>query len=261
MANPYHSGENSESVYKNNRPPKIEKVNNDTLKIYVWELPVRIFHWINAAAIFALMITGIYIGDPFFASMLQEEASSFLMGWVRYIHFFSAFLFTVNLLIRLYWTFVGNKYATSNLIRKIFWKDTWETVKFYLFLKNKKPHFVGHNPLAQLSYWAIIGGGSIIMIFTGFYLYVEPQPESFLGWMFTWVPAIFGDSFEIRSWHHLVAWAFMAFVVVHVYLSIREDYLVKNGTMSSIFTGYKTETKHSNEKTEDESMPGEQNDK
>lgn len=261
MANPYHSGESSESVFKNNRPPKIEKVNNDTVKIYVWELPVRIFHWINAGAIFALMITGIYIGNPFLAPILQEEASSFVMGWIRYIHFFSAFLFTVNLLVRLYWAFTGNKYATSNLLRKIFWKDTWQTVKFYLFMKNKKPHFVGHNPLAQLSYWAIIGGGSIIMIFTGFYLYVEPQPESIFGAIFNWVPAIFGDSFEVRSWHHLVAWAFMVFVVAHVYLSIREDYLVKNGTMSSIFTGYKTETKHTIEKVEDANMPGEKNDK
>ena len=41
----------------------------------------------------------------------------------------------------------------------------------------------------------------------------------------------------------------------------REDYLVKNGTMSSIFTGYKTETKHTIEKVEDANMPGEKNDK
>lgn len=261
MANPYHLDESSESAFKNEYPPKIEKVTNETVKIYVWELPVRIFHWVNAAAIFALMITGIYIGNPFFDSMIQGEASGFIMGWVRYIHFFSAFIFTANLLVRLYWTFAGNKYASSNLFRKIFWKDTWESVKFYLFLKNKKPHFVGHNPLAQLSYWVVIGVGSIIMILTGYYLYTEPQPESFLGKLFQWVPVIFGDSFDIRSWHHLVAWAFMAFVVAHIYLSIREDYLSKNGTMSSIFTGYKTESKDSIEDIKDESMPGEKNDK
>lgn len=261
MANPYHLEESSESVAKNNRPPKILKIKNETVKIYVWELPVRIFHWVNAAAIFALMITGIYIGNPFLAPILQEEASSFVMGWIRYIHFFSAFVFTLNLLVRLYWAFVGNKYATSNLLRKVFWKDTWQTIKFYLFMKNKKPHFIGHNPLAQLSYWIIIGGGSVIMIFTGFYLYVEPQPESILGGMFNWVSTIFGNSFEIRSWHHLVAWAFMVFVVAHVYLSIREDYLTKNGTMSSIFTGYKIETESTLQEVEDANMPGEKNDK
>ena len=261
MANTHQVGESSETVFKNHRPPKVKAAAKDSVKIYVWELPVRIFHWINAGAIFALMITGIYIGNPFLASMLQEEASGFLMGWVRYIHFISAFLFTVNLLVRLYWVFTGNKYATSNILRKIFWKDTWETVKFYLFMKNKKPHFVGHNPLAQLSYWAMIGGGSIIMIFTGFYMYTEPQPESFWGKMFGWVGVIFGDSYDVRSWHHLVTWAFIIFVVAHIYLSIREDYLEKNGTMSSIFTGYKSESKHTLGKKVEEQLSGEENDK
>lgn len=264
MAHSNHSKESSETCYKNHRPPKVIKISDNMVKIYVWELPVRIFHWINAGAILALILTGIYIGNPFFASIVQEEASSFIMGWIRYIHFFAAFLFTVNLLVRLYWAFTGNKYATSNILRKVFWKDTWETVKFYLFLRHEKPHFVGHNPLAQLSYWAMIGGGSVIMIFTGFYMYIEPQPESFWGMMFGWV-SIFGDSFEIRSLHHLVTWVFVIFTVVHIYLSIREDYLERNGTMSSIFTGYKTEHKHTlGEKLEkeltEENKVGEKND-
>lgn len=89
----------------------------------------------------------------------------------------------------------------------------------------------------------MIGVGSVVMILTGYFLYFEPQPESFFGAMFAWVPYLFGDSFSIRSWHHLVSWAFMVFIVVHVYMSLREDYLQKNGTMSSIFTGYKTESK------------------
>jgi Ni/Fe-hydrogenase 1 B-type cytochrome subunit len=40
-----------------------------------------------------------------------------------------------------------------------------------------------------------------------------------------------------------MAWVFIIFIVIHVYLSFREDWLEKNGTMSSIFTGFKTEKK------------------
>lgn len=138
MSNPSQQT-NSELVYKKERVPKLEPITKNIVKVYVWELPVRIFHWINAAAILFLMLTGIYIGNPFLASLVQEEASDFIMGWVRYIHFFAAFLFSVNLLVRLYWAFKGNKYATSNLLRKIFWKDTFETIKFYLFMKNRSP--------------------------------------------------------------------------------------------------------------------------
>lgn len=215
-------------------------------KVYVWELPVRIFHWINALAIIILMITGIYIAHPFVSAPIPEEAYySFLMGWVRYVHFFTAFVFTINLIVRLYWVFVGNQYAKSNPLSKHFWVCTYETTKSYLFLNNKKRHRIGHNALAELSYWIFIGMGSIIMMFTGYFLYFEPSPESFWGKFFSFVPYVFGgDSFTIRSWHHLVAWGFMVFMIVHIYMAFREDWLSRNGTVSSIFTGYKSECDH-----------------
>lgn len=236
--------ENSEASLHPERPIQY-KTTKESIKVYVWQLPVRIFHWINAGAIILLMITGIYIGNPFVGSTVPEEAYySFVMGWVRYIHFFAAFLFTINLLYRLFWAFIGNKFATSNPFRLVFWKEVLETIKFYLFLKNKKPHYIGHNPLAQLSYWIFIGLGSWVMLLTGYYMYFEPQPESFWGKLFVWVPAVFGgDSYSTRSWHHLVAWSFMLFTVIHVYMAVRDDYLERNGTISSMLTGYKTEPK------------------
>lgn len=231
---------------KKKREPIVHSLKHEVVKVYVWELPVRIFHWINALAIVLLMLTGIYIGNPFLSSTVPEEAYySYVMGWVRYIHFFSAFLFTLNLIVRLYWAIKGNKYTTVNPFKSAFWKGLFETLKYYLFMKNKKPHYIGHNPLAQFSYLIIIGFGSVIMVLTGFYLYAEPQPESFLGQMFAWVPVLFGDtSYSIRSWHHVVAWFFIIFIVVHVYMAIRDDYMHRNGTLSSIFTGYKTESKN-----------------
>ncbi|WP_071459886.1 Ni/Fe-hydrogenase, b-type cytochrome subunit [Bacillus massilinigeriensis] len=236
----------SETTLLPHRAAKYNTITNTHVKIYVWELPVRVWHWINFIAIFALMITGIYIGKPFASASIAEDAYySYLMGWARYIHFFCAFIFTANMIFRQYWVFKGNRYAISHPFRKIFWVETWETIKFYLFMRHKKPHFIGHNPLAQLSYIIFMGLGSVFIIFTGFFLYFEPQPESVYGNMFfSWVPFVFGgDSYTVRSWHHLVAWAFMGFTVIHIYLAFREDYLQRNGTMSSIFTGYKMEPK------------------
>lgn len=237
------SGTNSETELFPNRAAKYEAIKQSHVKVYVWELPVRVWHWINFLAIIALMVTGIYIGKPFASASIPEDAYySYLMGWARYIHFFSAFIFTANLIFRQYWVFKGNRYAISHPFRLIFWKETLETVKFYLFLRHKKPHYIGHNPLAQLSYILFMGVGSIVIVFTGFYLYFEPQLESFFGSAFAFL--VFGsDSFTIRSLHHLVAWSFIVFTVIHVYLAFREDYLQRNGTMSSMFTGYKTEPK------------------
>lgn len=239
-------GINSENSFHPERPLVYKPVKNE-VRAYVWELPVRIFHWLNMLAIILLMGTGVYIGKPFTAAIIPEEAYySNLMGWMRYIHFFAAFLFVINLIFRLYWVAAGNKFATSNPLRWIFWKELIETVKFYLFFKNKKPHYVGHNPLAQLSYWIFIGLGSWIIMLTGFYMYFEPQLGSFWSNLFIWVPYIFGgDSYTVRSWHHLTAWGFMLFTVIHIYLAFRDDYLDRNGCISSMFTGYKTTTKKS----------------
>lgn len=33
-------------------------------RAYVWELPVRIYHWINAACVAVLVVTGLFIGRP-----------------------------------------------------------------------------------------------------------------------------------------------------------------------------------------------------
>lgn len=219
------------------------KVKKDSGKVYVWESPVRIFHWINALSIVALMITGIYIGNPFVSPTVPEEAYySNVMFWVRYIHFFAAFAFTANLIFRLYWAYKGNKYAKTNPFKKNFWKQVFEVMKYYLFLPNKKEHSPGHNKLAELSYLLFIGIGSIIMVLTGFYMYLEPQLESFpienIAFLFG------GDSFSVRSFHHFIAWFFMIFIVIHIYMVIREDWVNRNATLSSIFTGYKIKEKH-----------------
>lgn len=37
-------------------------------QVYVWQFPIRFFHWVNAVAITVLFLTGMYIGHPIFVS-------------------------------------------------------------------------------------------------------------------------------------------------------------------------------------------------
>lgn len=69
---------------------------------YVWELPVRISHWVNAACLIVLFLTGIYISHPILAPS-GEAYKNFVMGRVRQIHFISAMVFMVSFLVRVYW--------------------------------------------------------------------------------------------------------------------------------------------------------------
>jgi Ni/Fe-hydrogenase 1 B-type cytochrome subunit len=77
--------------------------------VYVWEFPIRFTHWINFLCIILLMVTGFYIGRPFIHAYSSEQ---YIMGWVRLIHFIAAYTFMMSMIIRIYWAFLGNKYAS-----------------------------------------------------------------------------------------------------------------------------------------------------
>ena len=64
---------------------------------YVWEVPVRVTHWVNFLAIIMLSVTGIYIGT---AKTLAHEPSQFVMGWIRFVHFVAAYAFSISVLAR-----------------------------------------------------------------------------------------------------------------------------------------------------------------
>ena len=71
-------------------------------EVYVWELPVRIYHWVNALCIVILCITGFIIADPPAILNASEAYFSYWFGVVRFIHFVAAFVFFFNFVFRLY---------------------------------------------------------------------------------------------------------------------------------------------------------------
>ena len=58
-----------------------------------------------------LCITGYLIGAPIRAFYASEAYQQYWFGWVRFIHFLCAYVYVFNFLARIYWGFVGNKYA------------------------------------------------------------------------------------------------------------------------------------------------------
>jgi len=78
-------------------------------RVYVWELPVRVYHWINAITLVLLCVTGYLIGAPIRAFYAAEAYQQYWFGWVRFIHFLCAFVYVFNFLARLYWGFVGKQ--------------------------------------------------------------------------------------------------------------------------------------------------------
>ena len=214
-------------------------------RVYVWELPVRIYHWLNALAIIALIVTGFWIADPPAIMSNQEASNRFLFGWVRYIHFIAAYIFFFNFLFRLYWGFVGNKYASWKQFiptSKRFFREMWTVFKIDILMLKKngqqQEHLsVGHNAMAGFIYFLTFIA-FLIQCLTGFGLYAGMS-----GWwlpqLFAWVPSVFGGDILTRQIHHWAMWFFILFTVVHVYLVFYHDYVEGRGEISSMGGGWK----------------------
>ncbi len=45
-------------------------------RVYVWEIPVRFYHWLNALCILVLCVTGYLIGQPLAIQRAWEPTNS-----------------------------------------------------------------------------------------------------------------------------------------------------------------------------------------
>lgn len=212
--------------------------------VYVYEGPVRLWHWVNALCILTLACTGYLIASPL-ASVNGEASANFLMGYIRFAHFSAGYLLAVAFVGRLYWALVGNHHARQMFYipvsRSAWWVGLKHQIRWYLFLEPKAHKFVGHNPLGHLFMFAFSTVLMFLMIATGFALYSEGKGVgSWQDHWFGWVIPLFGGSQAVHSWHHLGMWGIVCFVIVHVYAAIREEIMSRQTMLSAIIGGTRT---------------------
>ena len=204
---------------------------------YVWEIPVRVTHWVNALAIVVLSVTGVLIGFPY----LVGVDGGFAMGWVRFVHFVAAYVLTASMLARIYWMFAGNHHASwraflpwlSSEGRRNFVK----MLRYYTFTGKQISYEVGHNPVAAMAYAGVFVL-IIIQIVGGFALYAQYNPDGTLFAMTAPLLNLVGSQW-LRLIHHGIMWLFAGFLINHVYSAVLMDIKERNGTLSSIFGGYR----------------------
>ena len=169
-------------------------------RVYVWELPVRVYHWINAVALVVLCVTGYLIGAPLRAFYAAEAYQQYWFGWVRFLHFLAAFIYVFNFAARIYWGFVGNKYAKWNNFFPITKKQRQEIVDVIktdvLQMKMHGEISTGHNSLAAFIYFLTFLA-FVAQSVTGFALY-SSMSNSWLPRMFTWIVPLLGGEFGVR---------------------------------------------------------------
>lgn len=222
----------------------IESIRKRT-SVYVYEAPVRLWHWINALAIMVLIVTGYLIGSPPPSMQIGEATHQFVFGYIRFAHFAAAMIMTVGFFGRIYWAFVGNHHARQLFYvpvwRKAWWREMFHELKWYAFIERTPKKYVGHNPLAQLAMFFFMTVGITFMIVTGWALYAEGTGQgSFPDTVAGWVLGLVGNSMILHSLHHIGMYFILIFMIIHIYAAIREDIMSRQSMVSTMISGHRT---------------------
>jgi Ni/Fe-hydrogenase 1 B-type cytochrome subunit len=123
-------------------------MSESTSYIYkAWDLPARLFHWINFLCIILLSILGLIMLNK---GAIGIEGSEAGIG-LKTLHVLVGYVFAVNLLFRIFWGFVGGVHSR--------WKTLVPGKNFAAEFKSYRASlangqtqtFVGHSPKGKLS--------------------------------------------------------------------------------------------------------------
>ncbi len=218
-------------------PHEIERP-HDRIPVYIWQVPVRVTHWVTAACIVTLSLTGGYIADPF---LIPPGGN--VMSTIRMIHIITALMFLVSGAVRTWWLLAGNRFSRwSAFIPTSRYQATelFRQAGFYGFVRKEIPKVLGHNQLAATAYLALFAL-LLVETVTGFALDglmgAEPGATAF-----AWLRELLGPQ-NLRLIHHLSMWLILAIALFHVYSCVLVDHIENNGLVSSMIAGYKFPTR------------------
>ena len=222
------------------RPPLSVCHPGELVRVYVWQWPVRLTHWLTAYAVLFLAMTGFYIGHPFMI-MSGPAGSHFVMGWAKTLHFYLAIVFTLSVISRIIWMFFGNEFARWDKfipVRRSRRRGMVESLRYYLFGLRQPPGYVGHNPLAGFTY-IFVFLLFLLMITTGLGIYAASAHVESPFRAFGFLGSFFGGVQTARYLHHIGMWLILGFGVHHVYSAILMSQVEARGTVESMASGYK----------------------
>jgi len=211
-------------------------------QIYVYEAPVRLWHWLNALAVIALSLTGYFIGTPL-PSYTGDPGTVYVMGWIRVIHLSAGYLFAALWVLRVWWAIVGNGFARLLFVPPL-WTKRWihgllDQIAWNLFLKNRSERYSGLNPLAHVAMLLMFVLPSVVLLVTGFGMYAEVAgPESWQYHLFAWM-RVTENTIDLHTLHRASMWVVSVFLMIHVYIAVREDIVSRQSMVSTMLSGFR----------------------
>jgi cytochrome b len=229
------------------------------LKSYVvWDAPTRWFHWINVLCIIGLAAVGLVILNANTLGVTNPGKVA-----LKTIHAWIGYAFALNLLWRLIWAFLGNRFARWREMLPVGHAYFQAMRSYVASLRAGNPEqYLGHNPLARLSVAALFAL-ILIQAVTGLVLAGTDLFYPPIGhWIAQWVAApdvdpatlvpYSPDLYDKAAWDSMRAfrkpfavvhlysfYALSVLVVLHIAAVVVTEIKEGGGIISAMFTGRK----------------------
>ncbi|RYG18024.1 MAG: cytochrome B [Chitinophagaceae bacterium] len=180
--------------------------------VKIWDLPVRLFHWLLVITIAAAYIT-----------------NSLGINYFKY-HAWCGYAVIVLVVFRIVWGFVGTYHAKfSSFIR-----NPVTTFKYSIsYFKRHSSHYAGHNPLG-----AVMVVIFLVTLFAQAVTGLFSNDEIFnVGPLYNYVSAEL--SLQLTSLHRQLFYWIMGAVVLHVLAVLIHVFFKRENIIKSMITGNK----------------------
>ena len=224
--------------------------------IKAWDLPTRIFHWVNLLTILILTVLGLVM---MYKSDLGISGLDAKIG-LKKIHVVIGYVFATNLMLRVIWGFID---SSSARFKPLFIPlASFSQISSYLKSKHQPPQYVGHNPLGKPMV-TILFIVLVLMAATGLFragtdIYYPPlgssiqtylakadvPPEQLKPYQEEGVDTDKQTSLApYKKWmgklHLWGFWLLMVLATLHIAGAIHTESRRQRGIISAMFSGYK----------------------
>jgi thiosulfate reductase cytochrome b subunit len=193
------------------RAAEVDDVDVATRRVYMYDVYERLWHWLQTAVILLLLFTGLIIHKP-------DRFGMFSFSYVVQVHNILALLLVINAALALFYHLASGEIKQFLPRPKGFFDQAFEQAIFYMrgifrgeahpFEKTRDRKL---NPLQQMTYLVILNVLLPLQILTGALMWGSQRWPDAAGF--------FGGLPGLGPFHSLVAWAFAAFIILHVYLT------------------------------------------
>jgi len=214
---------------------------------------MRINHWVVAISMIAAVVTGLYIGHPYYQSFIADPAvDKYVMAWNRLIHFIVAIIFDVSSIVVAYLYFFSRfEKAYKKLIPSGKNIKEFISVLINLLTFNRVKEFdSSHGDSFNAVFFFIFHMMLIWMLLTGLQLYVHGLAHG-ISSIGAWWPAMLhlatdwtvaatgGTYMDVRLSHHYTMYAIIAWTMFHVYYQVWRTIYWQEGDISIVVGGAK----------------------